>query len=81
MERKIQQVYLTYCKYLIAQDLSQVHCQILSIIFLRENIELNANSDMMMKNVKRGLNISIVTVFLNACILKRFNRIQMIVLY
>ena len=81
MERKIQKVYLIYCKYLIAQDLSQAHCQILSIIFLRENIELNANSDMMMKNVKRGLNISIVTVFLNACILKRFNRIQMIALY
>ena len=52
MERKIQKIYLTYYKYLIAQDLSQAHCQILSLIFLRDYIELNANSDMMMKNVK-----------------------------
>ena len=48
---------------LIAQDLWQVH-QVLSIIFLKEFIEFNVNSDTMMKHVKRvELNISIATVF------------------
>ena len=40
---------------------------ILSIIFLKEFIEWNVNSDMMRKNVKYvELNISTATVFLNA---------------
>ena len=40
-------------------------------IFLKEFIELNVNSDTMIKNVKRvELNISIATVFLNTQILK-----------
>ena len=56
---------------LIAQDLWQAHYQILSIIFVREFIELNVNLDMMIPNVKHEeLNISIATVFLNTQILK-----------
>ena len=51
----------------MVQDLWKAQYQILSIIFLKELIELNANSDMMIKNVKLGeLDISIVTFFLNA---------------
>ena len=57
---------ITYYNLLIAQDLCQDHCQILSIIFLKEFIELNVNTDTMIKNVKLAeLNISIGTIFLN----------------
>ena len=71
MEKKLQRIYLTYYNLLIAQDLWQAHYQILSIIFLKEFIELNVNSHMMIKNVKHvELNLSIVTVFLNIQVLK-----------
>ena len=57
---------VTYYCLLVAQHLSQTHHQILSIIFLKEFIELNVNLDKMIKNVKHlEVNISIVTVFLN----------------
>ena len=70
MEKKLQKIYLTHYNLLRAQDLLQVHYQILSIIFLNEFIELNVNSDTMMKNVKHvELNISIATVFLNTQII------------
>ena len=47
----------------------------------KEFIELDVNTDMMIKNVKLvELNVSIATVFLNTQILKRFNRIQMFML-
>ena len=60
MEKKLQKLYLTYYSLLIVQDLWQIHYQILSIIFLKEFIELNVNTDMMMKNVKFAeLNICI----------------------
>ena len=36
----------------IVQDLWQAHYQILSVIFLKEFLELNKNSKMMIKNVK-----------------------------
>ena len=53
-----------YYNLLIVQDLWQVLYQILLIIFLIDFIELNGNSDTMIKNVKRlELNISIETVF------------------
>ena len=60
-------VYVTYYNLLILQDLWQAHYQILSIIFLKEFIELNVNLDTKIKNVKHvKLNIlSIATVFLN----------------
>ena len=43
----------TYRNYnlLIAQDIWQAHYQILPIIFLKEFIELNINTDIMIKNV------------------------------
>ena len=68
MERELQKIYLTY--YSLLQDLWQVHYQILSIIFLKEFIELNVTLDIMIKNVKDAeLNISIATVFLNIQVL------------
>ena len=50
MERKLQNIYLTYHNLLIAQDLWQTHFQILAIIFLKEFIKLNVNTDMMMNS-------------------------------
>ena len=65
MEKKLQKIYHTYYNLLIAHNLWQVHYQILSIIFLKEFIELNVNLDTVIKNVKLvELNISIA-VFLN----------------
>ena len=49
MEEKLQQIYLTYYSLLIVQDLWQAHYQILSIIFLKEFIELNLNSETLIK--------------------------------
>ena len=40
MEKKLQKMYLAYYNLFIVQDLWQVHYQTLSIIFLREFIEL-----------------------------------------
>ena len=66
MEKKLQKLYLTYYNLLIVQDLWQAHYQILSIIFLKEFIELSINTDTIIKNVKlMELNISIMTVSLN----------------
>ena len=71
MEKKLQKIYRKYYNLLIAQDLWQTHYQILSIIFLKKFIELNVNTDMMIKNVKLvEINISIVTVSLNTQILR-----------
>ena len=70
MEKKLQKIYLTYYNLLIVQDLLQTHYRILSIIFLKEFIELNVNLDMIKKNVKLAkLNIQIANVFLNTQIL------------
>ena len=52
MEKELQKIYLTYYILLIAQDSWQAHYQILSIIFLKGFIELNVNSDTMIKNVE-----------------------------
>ena len=49
MEKKLQIIYLKYYNLLIAQELWEAHYQILSIIFLKKFIELNVNSDMMIK--------------------------------
>ena len=55
----------------MAQDLLQAHYQISSIILVKEFIELNVNTDTMIKNVKHvELDISIATVFSNTQILK-----------
>ena len=64
-------MYLTYYILLIPHDLWQAHYQILSIIFLKEFIKLNVNTDMKLKNVELvELNISNATVFLNMQTLK-----------
>ena len=52
MEKKLQKKYLTYYNLLIAQVLWQAHYQILSIIFLKKFIKLNANTETMIKNMK-----------------------------
>ena len=63
---KLQKMILTYYSLLIVQYLWQVHYKILSIILLKEFIELNVNSDTMIKNVKHvKVKASIATVFLN----------------
>ena len=71
MESKLQKIDLIYYNLLIAQDLLETHYQILPIIFLKEFIELNVNSDMMIKNLKLAkLNKVLETTFLNIQILK-----------
>ena len=71
MEKKLK-IYISYILQFIDSArflVSSFH--ILSIIFLKEFIELNVNSDTMIKNVKHmELNISIATVFLNTQFLK-----------
>ena len=55
----------------MVQDLWQIDYQILSIIFLKEFIELNVNFDTTIDNIKHvELNINVATVFLNRHILK-----------
>ena len=71
MKNKLQEMYLTYYNLLISQDLWQACYQFLPVISLKEIIELNVNSDIMIKNVKHvELDISIATVFLNTQTLK-----------
>ena len=66
MEKKLQKIYLTYYNLLMAPDLWQGHYQILTIIFLKEFIELNVSSNVMIENVNHvDLNITFATVFLN----------------
>ena len=55
----------------MVHDLYQAHYQVLSIIFLKEFIELNVDIDMLIKNVRRvELKISIATVSSNIQTLK-----------
>ena len=71
LEKKLQKIYRTYYNLLIVQDLWQAHYKILSIIFLKNFVELRVNTNMMIENVKPvQLNISIANVFLNTQILK-----------
>ena len=71
MERKLQKIILKYYNLLLVQDLWQAHYQMVSIIFLKEFIKLNENTDTMIKNVKlTELNISTATVYLNRHVLK-----------
>ena len=71
MEKTLRKIYLTYYYLLIAQNLWQVRYQILSIIFLKELIELNVNLDTMIKNVKLVvLTVSIETAYLSIQTLK-----------
>ena len=72
MEKKLQKLYHTYYNLLIVQDLWKAHYQILLIIYLKDFIELNVNTNMTLKNMKHiKLNKTIVTVlFLNTQISK-----------
>ena len=64
MEKKLEKTYLTYYNLLIGQGMWQAHYQILSIIFRQEFIELNVNTDIVIKNVKLAeLNINSATVY------------------
>ena len=66
MEKNLQKIYLTYYSLFTAQDLRQAHYQILPIIFLKEFMELNINTNMMIKSVRLvEFNMIIATVFLN----------------
>ena len=81
MEKKLQNIYLTYDNLLIAQDLWQVHYQILSIIFLKEFIELNVNLDKMIKNVKHLELIKVIKVLakvINESLMKSYKYIQIL---
>ena len=51
MEKKLQKINLTYKNLLIVQDLWQIHYQTLLIMFLKELIELNVNSDTIKKKL------------------------------
>ena len=71
MEKKLQRMYLTYYNLLIAQDSWPFHYQIMSIIFLKEFIELNSSVNMTIKILKHvKLNVGVATSFLNIQILK-----------
>ena len=48
-KEQITKIYLTYYNLFIAQGLQQVLHQILLIIFLKEFIKVNVNTDMMIK--------------------------------
>ena len=48
-KEQITKIYLTYYNLFIAQGLWQVLHQILLIIFLKEFIKVNVNTDMMIK--------------------------------
>ena len=53
MEKKLQKPNLTNYNSLIAQDLWQVHYQIMSKILLKEFIKLNAKMNTLIKSVER----------------------------
>ena len=70
-DKKSQKLYLTDYNLLIAQDLLQVHYQILLIILLKEFIKLNVNTDTLIKNVKLAeSNTKITKTVLNTKALK-----------
>ena len=51
MGKTLQKMYPTYYNLLMPLDLWQAHYYMLSIIFLKELIELNVNPDTMIKNI------------------------------
>ena len=67
MKKKLEKQYPTDYNLLIAQDLWQVECQILSVTFLKEFIKLYVNTETVIKNVKLAeLNMNTAPIFLNA---------------
>ena len=53
MKKKLQKLFLTDYSLFIVQDLLLAYYQTLLKNFLKEFIKLNANIDMMIKNVKQ----------------------------
>ena len=49
MEEKLQKIYPAYCNLMLVQNLWQPHYQIVSIIFLKEFVKLNVNTDTIIK--------------------------------
>ena len=49
MEKKFKNIHITIYSLFIAKDCWSAHYQILLIIFLKEFIELNVNTDMTIK--------------------------------
>ena len=70
MDKKLQKIYFTYYNLLIAQNLWQVHYQILSIIFLKKFIKLNSNNGTMTKYKTCGINYKYCECFLEYTKLK-----------
>ena len=71
VHKKLQKPQPTDYNWLIAQDWWQAHYQILLIILLTELIKLNANTDMIIKNVKQvELNTKIASAALNTQMLE-----------
>ena len=60
MKKKLQKIYLTYYNLLIAQDIWQVHYQVLSIIFLKKLIELNVNLDIYPPGIMKNKHTNLV---------------------
>ena len=50
-EKKSQTINLTNYNFLKAKDLWPAHYQILSIVFLKEFIELNVNTDVVIRTL------------------------------
>ena len=76
----MQKIHLTYYS-LMVQDLWQIDYQILSIIFLKEFIELNVNLDKMIKNVKHLELIKVIKVLakvINESLMKSYKYIQIL---
>ena len=61
-KQNVQKLYRTYYNLLIAQNLWQAHYQVLSIVFRKEFIALNVNTDMMIKIVKLAETIIIIAI-------------------
>ena len=61
-KQNVQKLYRTYYNLLIAQNLWQAHYQVLSIVFLKEFMALNVNTDMMIKIVKLAESIIIIAI-------------------
>ena len=70
-EKKLQKISPTDYNLLTEQDLWPPHYQILLIILLKEFIEFNVNTDIILKHVKLAkLNTNIASAFLNKKIFK-----------
>ena len=77
----MQKPYLSDYSLLTVWDFWQVHYQILLIILLMEFINLNVNTNTVIKNVKHGeLNTMTAIFVLNTQTLRKFNTMQTFIL-